>query len=107
MKLAGYILAVYLLLLSGVPCCAFDSCPDDKMDLSAGVEQDSSHKEGDDDCGNCSPFFSCEGCAAAAISYQPALFDFFSKKSLPVYSAYLQVMLPSVEYDFWQPPKIG
>jgi sulfatase maturation enzyme AslB (radical SAM superfamily) len=107
MKLTGYILAIYLLLLSAVPCCAFDSCPDDKVELSSNTAPDTEHEESDGDCGNCSPFFSCEGCAATAISYQPALFDFSSNKLLPVYSAYLQVMLPSVEYDFWQPPKIG
>jgi sulfatase maturation enzyme AslB (radical SAM superfamily) len=107
MKLAGYILAVYLLLLSAVPCCSFDNCPDDKMDLSAGTEQNTSHEEGDGDCGNCSPFFSCEGCAAAAISSSPASFQFSSTQALSVYASYLQTVLPSVEYDFWQPPKIG
>jgi hypothetical protein len=107
MKLAGYILAVYLLLLSAVPCCAFDDCPDDKMDLPTGAEQNSSHEEGDGDCGNCSPFFSCEGCAAATISSQTISFEFSLPQVLAVYTIYLQALLPSVEYDFWQPPRIG
>ena len=47
MKLIGYILAVYLLLLAVVPCCAFDECPDDK----ATTEQTEDHKTGDKDCG--------------------------------------------------------
>jgi hypothetical protein len=107
MKLAGYILAVYLLLLSAVPCCAFDDCPDDKMDLSTGTEQNSSHEEGDGDCGNCSPFFSCEGCASATISSQTISFEFSLPQVSAVHTVYLQALLPSAEYDFWQPPRIG
>jgi hypothetical protein len=101
LKFTGYILAFYLLLLSAVPCCAFDSCPDDQM------EQSAEHEEGDGDCGNCSPFFSCEGCATATISYPPFSFEFSLTQALPVHANYLQALLPSVEYDFWQPPKLG
>lgn len=107
MKLAGYILAFYLLLLSAVPCCAFDDCPDDKTELLAGAQQAGDHEQGDDDCGTCSPFFSCEGCAAATISYQPISFEFSFPPVLLVHAVYLQSFLPSVEYEFWQPPKIG
>lgn len=101
MKLIGYIFAFYLLLLSAVPCCAFDSCPDDKIEKSAGHEND------DEDCGSCSPFFSCEGCATATIAYQPCSFEFISLQSSPVFPTYIQVSLPKIEYDFWQPPKLG
>jgi hypothetical protein len=100
-KLLSYILACYLLLLSVVPCCVFDDCPDDK------IEQSSNHENGDDDCGNCSPFFSCEGCAAATIFYQPVEFDFSSQLVLSVHTNYLQAPLSQIEYDFWQPPKVG
>jgi len=55
MKFAGYILALYLILLAAIPCCSFDDCPDDK------TEQTANHENGDQDCGSCSPFFNCEG----------------------------------------------
>ncbi len=100
MKLSGYILAFYLLFLSVVPCCAFDDCPDDK------TEQSSKHENGDEDCGSCSPFFSCEGCATGTISYQPIEFDFSIQPVLSVHATYLQTRLSQVKYDFWQPPKI-
>ena len=101
MKFTGFILAFYLILLSAVPCCSFDDCPDDKTELATN------HENGDEDCGNCSPFFSCEGCAMATIVYHPVQFEFSSLQASPVYSTYLQLSLPQVDYDFWQPPKLG
>ena len=101
MKFCGYILAFYIILLAAVPCCVIDDCPDDKM------EQTTSHENGDDDCGTCSPFFSCEGCAAATIAVEPAQFALIPLTQKSVYTFYLQSSLPEVEYDFWQPPKLG
>jgi hypothetical protein len=101
MKLSGYILAIYLLLLSAVPCCEFDSCPDDKTELA---EQ---HESGEEDCGNCSPFFSCEECAAATVAFKPIQFKIVLTPLLSVYAGYVQTTLPQINYDFWQPPKIS
>ena len=101
MKIAGYILSFYLVLLAAIPCCAFDNCPDDK------TEQASTNENGDEDCGNCSPFFSCEGCATATIAYAPAPLEIVAFKISSVYAIYIQIALPDVDYDFWQPPKIA
>jgi hypothetical protein len=101
MKIAGYILTFYLLLLSAVPCCAFDNCPDDKM------EQSANHEEGDGDCGNCSPFFSCEGCAPATISLQPISIEIAPVEIISVYTFFQSSFLPSMEYSIWQPPKLS
>jgi hypothetical protein len=107
MKIWGYILAFYLILLSVVPCCSFDDYPEDKTDLSAGAEQTTNHEAGDEDCGSCSPFFSCDGCATATVDFQPTNFDLVSLQDSPVYTSYLEISLPRVDYDFWQPPKLS
>lgn len=101
MKFAGYILAFYLILLAAVPCCAIDNCKDDKTEHTANHDQE------DDDCGSCSPFFNCEGCATATIVYQPVQFDFTITELSPVYTQYQQTLLPEADIDFWQPPKLG
>lgn len=101
MKFAGYILAFYLILLTAVPCCGFDDCPDEKK------EQASNHENGDEECGNCSPFFSCEGCATATIAFEPVQLNAPPVLLIPVYAGYIQPVLPQVNYDFWQPPKLG
>ncbi len=106
MKIPGYILTFYLILLSAVPCCIFDDCPDDKIALTSDTGQEPDHESGDGDCGSCSPFFSCEGCATATIAFQPVSFDMQPLDISPVYAAYIQPSLPTIDYDFWQPPRL-
>lgn len=77
------------------------------MDLQAADEQSSNHETGDEDFGNCSPFFSCQDCASASEDFQQANLDLASLQGSPVYSSYIEISLPEVDYDFWQPPKIG
>jgi hypothetical protein len=101
MKFFAYIFSFYLILLATVPCCAIDNCRDNKMERSSGHEND------DDDCGSCSPFFNCEGCATATIAYEPVQFNFAVTISSPVYTQYQQNSLPEADIDFWQPPKLG
>jgi hypothetical protein len=101
MKIAGFILSFYLILLAAVPCCAFDDCPDDKTEMAA------EHESGDDDCGTCSPFFSCEGCATATIAFQPVPLTIEPVTTSSVFTTYIQIALPKVDYDFWQPPKLS
>lgn len=101
MRLPGFILAFYILLLSAVPCCAYDDCPDDKP------VQSSQHQPGDNDCGNCSPFFNCEGCATATLSADPPQYEIDPIQDMPVFTGYIHESLAQVHFDFWQPPRIG
>jgi hypothetical protein len=103
MKFTGYILSLYLILLSVVPCCSFDSCPDDKE----STEQMAHHEKGDEDCGTCSPFFNCEGCAPATIQINIASYTIVSPEVKRVYTGFIPSVIPDVHYDFWQPPRLG
>lgn len=107
MKIVGFLLAFYLILLSAIPCCALDNCADDKTDLSVNKELASNQEEENGDCNNCSPFFSCEGCATATIAFEPTSLEIFPIKISSVYTGYVQTAISEVEYDFWQPPKFG
>lgn len=101
MKFVGYILALYLILLAAIPCCSFDDCPDDI------TEQTASHENGDEDCGSCSPFFSCEGCATATDNTSIAYFTLAPLSTLKSYTEFNHPFVADVHYDFWQPPKLG
>ncbi len=103
MKLLGYILSVYMLLLAVFPCCLVDDCPDDKIQ----TEEIAHHQNGDKDCGSCSPFFSCEGCAGVSATVEPLHFDIVSLPAKQVYTGFLSPFISDVHYDFWQPPKLG
>lgn len=101
MKFAGYIYSFYLIVLSVVPCCSLDDC-DNEI-----TEQGVSHESQEGDCGGCSPFFSCEGCAATTVTVEPVCFEITPAQCIIVYTGYIQNPLPDIDYDFWQPPKIG
>ena len=101
MKLSGFILAIYMVVLAVIPCCVWDDCPDDK----AITEQSAQHENGDDDCGTCSPFFNCGGCATASVNFQLTSFTLHSPSISKIYTGFLQPYFPEVHYDFWQPPR--
>jgi hypothetical protein len=100
MKVIAFILSAYLLLLFAVPCCSFDNCVDDK------IAQETEHEEDDDDCGNCSPFFTCTGCSGFTVTageINSELISFFSNNQYP---CFIVSSIPEINYDFWQPPKL-
>jgi hypothetical protein len=90
-----------MLLLAVFPCCLVDDCPDDK------TEQTASHQNGDEDCGNCSPFFSCEGCAFVSAAAEPAQYVLQPLPIVNIYTGFLLPIFSDIHYDFWQPPKLG
>jgi len=103
MKIFACIFSLYLALLTVIPCCAFDDCPDDK----AETEQAANHENGDEDCGTCSPFFNCEGCATASVNTSIVSFTLTPLTVSKSYTEFLEPFMPDVHYDFWQPPKLG
>jgi hypothetical protein len=107
MKFIHFIFSFYLLVLSAIPCCAFDDCSSDKSEEPAGIERSKNHKEENKGCSNCSPFFNCEGCVAATTIFEPVEFTLSFFQPLPDYTGYIQMSLPRIDYDFWQPPKLG
>ena len=100
MKVFAFILAAYLLFLFAIPCCTFDNCAEDKIVLQ------SDHEEDEDDCGSCSPFFTCTGCSGFTVTtgvINSELISFFPNNQYP---GYIVSSIPEVNYDFWQPPKL-
>ena len=101
MKVIAFILSAYLLFLFSVPCCSFDNCPEDK------TVQTEEHEKGDGDCGTCSPFFTCTSCSGFTVTVSEIDHSLLSFSSNNQYSDYIISSIPEVDYDFWQPPKLG
>ena len=102
-KLFAYILSIYLLALAVFPCCEVDDCPDDKQPTVLMAD----HENGDEDCGNCSPFFNCESCAAVSVIIETASAEMIPLVIKQAYTGYITCIIPQAQYDFWQPPKQG
>lgn len=101
MKVIAFILSAYLLFLFAVPCCTFDNCPEEQ------TAQEANHEQEDDDCGNCSPFFTCTGCSGFTVSFEITHLDIVPAFSPNQYAGYILSSIPDVHYDFWQPPKLA
>lgn len=91
-----------MLFLAAVPCCSFDFCSDGQ----ANAANADSHNEEGSDCGNCSPFFSCEGCATATISSTVNLPGNLPIEQLAIFTFYIPSQLPVMDFDVWQPPRL-
>ena len=100
MKVFAFILAAYLLFLFAIPCCTFDNCAEDKITLQ------SDHEEDDEDCGSCSPFFTCTGCSGFTVTVENNNLGLIPTFSDQQYAGYILSSIPDVHYDFWQPPKL-
>jgi hypothetical protein len=101
MKVVAFILSAYLVLLLAIPCCSFDNCPEEK------TAQTENHEQGDGDCGNCSPFFTCSGCAGATLSFTGTHIGIIPPDTDHHYTGFIISSIPDVHYDFWQPPKLA
>jgi hypothetical protein len=96
-KLFISIFAIYILLLSAIPCCAFDNCNN--------TEQSTSNHN--DDCKNCSPFAVCGNCTGftnIAMPIQVSSLHFLTGNDYPLF---ILAQIPQHTFSFWQPPKIG
>ena len=100
MKVIAFILSAYLVFLFAIPCCTFDNCTQDKIVLQTDNE------EGDDDCGSCSPFFTCTGCSGFTVALENNNLELIPTFSGQQYAGYILSSIPDVHYDFWQPPKL-
>ena len=101
MKVIAFILSAYLLFLFAITCCSFDNCSEDEFALQ------SDHEEDDDNCGSCSPFFTCTGCSGFTVSVQNSNIEIIPPLIDQQFAGYILSSIPDVHYDFWQPPKLG
>jgi len=69
--------------------------------------QATDHSSGDDDdCGSCSPFFNCDGCAVSVVSREHISFDIQKPENKINYSSFSQAFI-SYNFSFiWQPPQL-
>jgi len=103
MKTLAYILSLYILLLTLLPCI---DVPISQDNHTAAMSQNG-HETHQGEKDNCSPFCTCSCCATSAI-FQEYLaefnsFLFIGQNYFPVSSKFISDPLASI----WQPPKIA
>ena len=96
----GYILSIYILLCTIVPCTLIDHCDQDQQ-----TEQ-TTDKDSEKGCSDCSPFSICSSSHGFTLntiipSIQPALFN-----SLLAYSEYYVSSRSDYYSSLFQPPRL-
>lgn len=95
------------MLLTALPCCAFDNCPEERQ--TAGISCDTdSHRGGDTDgCGTCSPFFNCHHCAGFNIAAKTTFFQHKPIEAPATKPVALEgrCILTAYVGNIWQPPR--
>ncbi len=108
MRFITFLLAIYILLLSIVPCSDThnDCVTKDTQKKEIGTSHHDHNQDQDD---NCSPFCTCSCCAMA---YTVMNFSQYECKVLKEYTFSEKVAIPEESYhsnyygNIWQPPKI-
>ena len=99
------LLALYFMLISGIPCSDQDTCVDEGKDVAETSVYIAAHAPGEFDF--CSPFCICN-CCHTQIN-QPGYFYF--QAQLPGYadlnSIFQQPSLRFITQSIWQPPRLS
>jgi hypothetical protein len=103
MRFFTALLAIYVLVLTAVPCCAFDGCDIVKKELT---EKHTPSNDTDDDCGSCSPFFchSCSGFVVSTFQFVPNHTPTSYQKQ---FSLFIIGFTPQYIPLLWQPPDLA
>jgi hypothetical protein len=101
MRLFAFILSLFVLTLSFVPCTDNETCEEHDTELGA----DHHDHEGDED--TCSPFCSCVCCGVQGIVVYTFHFSFIETEPITASACSNYVTSESnYFYSFWQPPKL-
>jgi hypothetical protein len=105
LRLIAFILSLYILLLNGVPCCAFDNCEDELEAISHPHNVQQENKENKKECSTCSPFF-CHTCSGFVISTFNFTHKVFLSTPTTVYQPYYDPFYSQFMPSYWQPPDV-
>ena len=107
MKFISFFMAIYILVLSAVPCSDMhNDCNESKSKTELAQNHD--HQQDQDD--ECSPFCNCSCCGVFALSVD---FSIFQLKKPVNFSINKKVIIRNFSFvsnfygNIWQPPKIN
>jgi hypothetical protein len=107
MKIFAFFMAIYILVLSVVPCSDIhNAC--NKENSKTELSQNHDHQQDQDD--NCTPFCTCTCCSASFVSVdftpfqltKPTEFTISQKITIRNFS-----LISNFYGNIWQPPKIN
>ena len=110
MKFLNYILSVYLIVLSSLPCADMEvsSAAHKAVEIASNHDEKSHNHDKENDL--CSPFCSCNCCGSQIVSYFNTTtlnFNVVSKNITTQLPSYISKFTSSFYGSIWQPPQIA
>ena len=102
MKIGGLLLALFVILLSIIPCCSLEGCEEE-------AEEKHSRQEIPGGCeDSCSPFLNCNGCTGFTIQEIPQETTLPLNIPLGKIASYHRQWFPGgIVKAIWQPPQLS
>ena len=110
MKLLNYILSIYLIALSCLPCADMEvsSAAHKAVEISDNHDEKSHNNDKENDL--CSPFCNCNCCGSQIVSYfKITTFSFtpITKSIKTQLPSYTSIVTSNFFGSIWQPPQIA
>ncbi len=110
MKLINYILSIYLVALSSIPCADMEvsSAAHKAVEISSSHDEKSHNHDKENDL--CSPFCSCNCCGSQIVTYfkTPTIkIEIVSKTIKTKLPTYTSKFASNFYGSIWQPPQIA
>lgn len=103
MKWIARILALYMLVLSCLPCNDSTECSNNSDTSIVAGAQHSDHSNHPE---NCTPFCSCACCGIHITQLSEAIFIAAPHQLITQHSLYKPAYIPATYYNIWQPPRL-
>lgn len=107
MKIINFILSLYLIFLSCIPCSdTKEGIAINSVNVYSSNHENHSHDTNDD---SCSPFCVCNCCGQTIINYHPAIVYDFSvqiQELRTFNSNYNSNLIKIFSRSIWQPPQL-
>ena len=109
MKLVNFILSIYLVALSCLPCADMEvtSAAHKALEIASNHNEKSHNHDKENDL--CSPFCNCNCCGSQIVSYFKVItfnFSVVSKEITTQLTSYTSKFTSNFYGSIWQPPQI-
>jgi len=104
MRIIAFILALYVMVLTVIPCI---DVPQDnsKHKTEFSQQKQDSHHHSDTD--HCSPFCTCNCCSTSVILQEIPCCTECLVSEVAIFNIYLPASFSNPSFFIWQPPKLG
>lgn len=109
MKFLNYILSIYLVALSCLPCADIEARSADNMPAGISYSHEKESHSHDKESDMCSPFCTCSCCGSLIVGYLKIAdfnFEVASKSIRTKLTSYTSKFTSSFFGSIWQPPQL-